>query len=296
MSTADREMSDQQSAALAPGGPGPVLVERSERLQELSEKLERATEADDSVPAELMDQYRTLVFSEYFRDRQTLRFGWPDELYIPSEADYRTYWIVPPPDDHRYNDAWAGQTGGGPTSCYARQTDGRIFSFVNISGLNPGYTGWSGVAAPFRPTSSRTVEVGATIDLVNQMRWWYLPGPAAGYSKVSYHARVSLGVWNTDVNNVGWYPASTIASRTILDTSAIGLGGEAITVRRHAFNDLRTKVHLQAGFFHAVAVSFEVQVHGTFLDRSSKPYAKQPGDDIKLWADMAGVVESITIT
>jgi len=42
-------------------------------------------------------------------------------------------------------------------------------------------------------------------------------------------------------------------------------------------------------------VSFEVEMIPTFLDSSNQPYTKKPGDDVKLWASMYGVVESISI-
>lgn len=35
-----------------------------------------------------------------------LSIAWPHSLYIPAKANYRNYWILPAPEDHRYKLSW----------------------------------------------------------------------------------------------------------------------------------------------------------------------------------------------
>jgi hypothetical protein len=52
---------------------------------------------------------------------------------------------------------------------------------------------------------------------------------------------------------------------------------------------------MQGGHTYAVGVSFEAEIVAEVLDRNNRRYLKQPGDDIKLWASIAGRVQSISV-
>jgi hypothetical protein len=48
----------------------------------------------------LMDQLFTLNLKD------VLSIGWPPSLYIPGNADWKKYWILPPPAANRYSQSW----------------------------------------------------------------------------------------------------------------------------------------------------------------------------------------------
>lgn len=236
--------------------------------------------------------YRDAIFTSVLKDRPTLIFAWPDSLYIPSQADYRLYWISPPPADHRYAYAYADPTG----SSTADAGTGRLFAWVNVSDLSPGYTGYAGVGARVVPTATLSyLTVGAAVDLVAESRWWYLPGSSAGFATFSYSATAFLAVWEIDPVTGRWELVRPFASRSLFSFREGGLGGSAVQTDRQIFDDLSATVQVQSGRQYAVTLDFEVTIGYDVRDRSDQqPYRKQPGDDIKLWASVAGQVASIS--
>lgn len=298
MSTTDREEPDRGVRHLDAGRPaGPLTARPSAQLQAVHDELDLAVASGGPVPEQLMDHYSTAIVREYVSERHSPKWLWPDSLYIPAQADFRRYWILPPPDSRRYCYEWAGQTGGGPTPCQASAADGRLFSWVNVSALNPGYIGWAGTGVRFAPTAQRSlVTVGCTVDLVAEKRWWYLPGPSAGYANIKYRGTVYVAVWQISPADGSWVPVRPFGYRTVLDVTESGLGGSAVQSTHHALADVGATVEVQGGSAYGVGVAFEVEILPTFLDRFNKQYEKQPGDDIKLWASMAGTAESITVS
>lgn len=283
------------SALRDEGRPGSTLMPT--RSAAVDAVLERIETAEHAPPLELLDEYRSLVFRDFVSERPSFTLAWPEHLYIPAQADSRRYWFTDAPADHRYRYDWANTSGGQPAGSHASADDGRLFAWTNVSGLEPGYTGYAGVGARFAPTASLSyVRLGTSVDLVAEHRWWYLPGPQAGYSDVRYLGTVFLAVWEIDPVTGRWELVRPFASRSVLSDQRQGQGGAAVVSARHAFDDLGVTVQLQGGHVYAVGVSFEAQVRHTLLDRDGSAYSKQPGDDVRLWASMLGTVESISIS
>ena len=235
--------------------------------------------------------YRDSIFTTLAQGRPVFTLAWPDHLYIPGQADHREYWFVPPPDDHRYRYAYAGPPGAST----ADAADGRLFAWVNTSGLEPGYTGYAGVGARITPSATLAyLTIGADMDLLAEARWWYLPGTDAGYATFSYRAAVFVAAWVIDPVSGRWELLRPFASRTLLAFRESGQGGSAVVSQRHAFDDLTARVQVQAGRQYAVTASFEVTIAHDCRDRRGARYVKQPGDDIRLWASLTGQVASIT--
>ncbi len=237
--------------------------------------------------------YRDHIFTEILLERPWFTLAWPDHLYIPGQADHRPHWIVPPPDDHRYRYAYADGSGAST----ADAGTGRLFSWVNVSGLNPAYTGFAGVGAAVRPAATLAyLTVGADVDLLAETRWWYLPGPAAGYSTFRYRGTAYVAVWAIDPVSGAWELLRPYGARTLFAFDERGQGGTAVDSRRHAFDDVRATVQVQGGRRYAVTVSFEATITYDCRDRGGRPYVKAEGDDIRLWASIAGSVPSISAT
>ncbi|MFE6967676.1 hypothetical protein ACFVAJ_21560 [Agromyces sp. NPDC057679] len=275
---------------------GPLTFSPPPGVAALHDRLELAV-MDETIPLDQLVELRDLIFRDYFTDRPVFTLNWPDSLYIPSEADSREYWFTEAPADRRYRYSWANTIGGQPAGSHASEKDGRLFAWVNVSGLAPGYTGYAGTGVRFAPSASLSyVRLGADIDLVAEHRWWYLPGTDAGYSNVDYRGTAYLAVWEIDLVTGRWELVRPFGARSLFAFSRQGQGGSAIVSTKRTFADLGATVQLQGGHVYAVGVSFEVQMGHTMLDRRGAPYVKQPGDDIKLWSSLLGTVHSISVS
>lgn len=275
-------LADAGAPATAIGLPDEALRHARDRL-ELT--LDRATHVRESA-----HHLRDAVVGATLRDRSPFTLAWPDTLYIPTQADWHGYWFTPAPDDHRYRYAWADPDGAST----ADVADGHLFAWNNVSDLRPAYTGYAGVGVRLAPTATLSyLTVGADIDLVAESRWWYLPGPNAGYPSVSYRGTAYLAVWQIDPVSGRWELLRPFGARNLFSYSRGGTGGEGISSQHVAFDDLTTTVQVQSGRQYAVGVSFEVRIEHDTQDRQGKPYQRQDGDDIKLWGYLLGSVASI---
>lgn len=281
-------------AEMDSGGPSGALgLTNHPALKEAHADLERHL-FDNSEAREAVLEYRNAAFGQYFHDRPIFTLAWPPSLYIPSEANPATYWFSTPPADHLFRYRW---TDPAPSVSTASEKSGRLFSWTNVSGLNPSYTGVAGVGVRFAPTPSlSTVKISADVDLVAESRWWYLVGPSAGYANFSYRGTVYLSVWEISPVTGLWELQRPFASRVLFQHRESGQGGTAIQSHHHAFDDLSVRLQLQRGHAYGIGVSFEVEVGYECHDRNGRPYQKQPGDDIRLWASMLGSVSSISVS
>jgi hypothetical protein len=259
-------------------------------LEEIHRELELHT-LDGNLDG--VRTYRDALFSRYFTDRPVFTLAWPAALYIPSEADARKYWFTEPPADHRYRYSW---TDPQPTASSASEKTGHLFSWVNVSALNPGYTGAAGTGVRIIPQATlSTVKVSADISLVANYHWWYLVGNSAGSSNFSYSGTVYIAVWEINPVTGVWELLRPFASRSLFSFRESGAGGSAITSTHHAFDDLSVRMQLHGGHTYGIGVAFEAQVSFVCTDGQGHPYVKQPGDDIRLWASILGDVASISV-
>ena len=241
-------------------------------------------------------KYKDAIFAQYFRERPEFTLAWPDSLYIPSQADYKNYWIAAPPASHRYRYHWVHTADGKPAGSFASEETGHLFSWVNVSGLNPAYIGFAGTGVSLVPQATLSyVKVSADIDTVTETRWWFMPGANAGIANFSYRGTAYVGGWEVDPVTGQWALLKPFGARTLFKQEESGQGSSAIDSQVHAFNDLSVTLQLQGGHSYAIGVAFEVEITFDCRDRNGHPYQKQPGDDIKLWASIAGSVASITV-
>lgn len=276
------------------GGPASSLgMSGHGALDTVHRELERHT-LDGPGAIDPLLTYRDALLGRYIIDRPIFTLAWPTSLYIPADADPAKYWITAPPADHRYRYRW---TDPQPTASSASEKTGHLFSWTNVSGLNPSYTGAAGVGVRIVPTNSlSTVRVSADVDLVAESRWWYLVGSSAGFANFSYRGTVYISAWEISPVTGQWELLRPFGSRVLLQYRESGQGGTAIRSDHHAFDDLSVRLQLQGGHTYGIGVSFEVEVGFDCHDRNGKPYQKQPGDDIKLWASMTGEVSSISVS
>ena len=296
-STARSELRQPSTVESEVGAPaGPISFVRRREIEAVHQEIELST-GNRSRSLVGVRKYRDALFANYFRDRSPFVVTWPDNLYIPADADYRTYWSSPPPDDHRYRYRWANGRDGQPDGSDASEKTGRLFSWVNASALDTGYIGFAGTGVTLVPRASlSSVTVTAEVDLVAESRWWFLPAGPIGFAAFSYRGTAYVAGWEIDPITGAWELLSPFGSRTLFAFDESGKGGSAISSQRHAFTDLAVTLQLRGSRTYAFGVALEAQISLECRDRSGTPYLPQPGDDVKLWASIAGIVPSITLT
>lgn len=289
-----REPSNVESEVGAPAGP--ISFVRRREIEAVHREVEsNAGDRDRTLVG--VHKYREALFANYFRARSPFVITWPDNLYIPADADYRTYWSSPAPDDHRYRYRWANGRDGHRDGSDASEKTGRLFSWVNASDMDTGYIGFAGTGVTLVPRASlSSVTVTATVDLVAESRWWFLPAGPIGFAAFSYRGTAYIAGWEIDPITGAWELLSPFGSRTLFAFDESGKGGSAISSQRHAFTDLSVTLELRGSRTYAIGVALEAQISFECRDRSGTPYVRQPGDDVKLWASIAAVVPSLTMT
>ena len=100
-STARSELRRPSSVESEVGAPaGPISFVRRREIEAVHQEIELST-GDRTRALVGVRKYRDALFANYFRPRSPFVVTWPDNLYIPADADYRAYWSSPAPDDHR---------------------------------------------------------------------------------------------------------------------------------------------------------------------------------------------------
>ncbi len=126
------------------------------------------------------------------------RVRWPASLYIPRNADYRDYWISPPPDRQRYALAWPG-VGNGVRPDWADAATGDLFAYTIVPWTTPGADTRSeaGIGILYTPKFALgTVDFQPIINVKDGILasvLEYFPTLSAGH--VTLKASVVLAAW-----------------------------------------------------------------------------------------------------
>jgi hypothetical protein len=294
------------------GAPaGPISFVRRREIESIHQELEHTgADLDRRQPGTgtpvagtsgtaqaVTAKYSEALFTNYFRARAPFIDTWPDDVYIPADADYLNYWSSPPPDDHRYRYRWSNSRNGSQDGSTASERTGQLFSWVNASALDAGYIGFAGTAVAFVPRASlSSVTARADIELVAESRWWFRPAGRIGFAAFAYRGTAYIAGWEIDPVTGAWDLLTPFGSRTVFAFDEHGRGGSPISSQRHAFSDLSTTLQLRGSHTYAIGVALEAQISFECRDKSGKPYVRRDGDDVKLWAAIAGLVPSITLT
>lgn len=279
------------------GAPaGPISFVRRREIEVIHQELEQAAGNRDRTLVGAQ-RYREALFANYFRPRVPFIDTWPDNVYIPAAADYLTYWSSPPPDDHRYRYRWSNTRDGEHDGSEASERSGQLFSWVNASAMDAGYIGFAGTGVALVPRASlSSVTVRADIELVAESRWWFHPTGPIGFAAFAFRGTAYVAGWEIDPVTGNWDLLTPFGSRTLFAFDESGRGGSPISSQRHAFSDLTTTLQLRGSHTYAIGVALEAQITFECRDKAGKPYTRKDGDDVRLWAAIAGLVPSITLT
>jgi hypothetical protein len=265
-----------------------------------TEKLEQSLSRGNLVDLPVLGGHRDAIFSTIFRDRPTFSLAWPPGWYIPGDADFRSYWVTPPPPGNRYQFGWANsQLYPGNTVLKGSKETGQVYSYTALLPSDSSDSVFCGVAARFQPSSTLSfIDVSIDVDIVAHSRiWTLLARPTSSGPTVHIRCTAFVCVWHIDPVTNAWELVRPFGSQTLANRSESGQGGSPIMTQNTHFagNGLATRVQVESGRSYAVGFQAQVDIDAHVLDTSHQPYQRGDGDDWKLWADMSCFVRQITI-
>ncbi len=240
----------------------------------------------------LLDQLFTL------RLKDIVSIGWPPWLYIPGNADWKNYWILPPPAANRYSQSWTPappSTGVGTAS----SGNGTLFDFQQIMTNEQFVFSDTGLGVLFTP--SRTLSVVSfepQVDCSGEHRWWAEFGPqflVAGSSRVK--TSLILAVWQQIPGPAGW----DLLNWKLFDVADSfpnsGLGHGMVTPYQKSFtgSDLSTPFLVQSGRTYLFGVVARVSVWSSYTDSRGNPLPRITDGSFRVWGTLACYIPRIGI-
>jgi hypothetical protein len=223
-----------------------------------------------------------------------LEIGWPSYLYIPSQADHRPYWFVPPPDSNRYQRQWAPPPSPAGFN-KASAADGTLHVQQRIRTTDTYVQAEAGLGIFYTPTASLSeITVEADVRCSGEHRWFNeLDRLFVGHTTV----RASLFV-------VAWHQIPTgydlIGSRRFEVVTAgpnTGLGQSAITPYSRSFSgsQLATPFVVQQGRTYLLGIVARVSVWSTLTDDRGRPLPLIENGTFRVWGSLACAVPTIEV-
>lgn len=260
--------------------------------------------SDDPFRAGMMT-HRDKVLSHLYdrwRDRPPFTLAWPSSLYIPAEADWKPYWIVPPPDDHRYAFDWA------PTPSLAGYNEasreqGTLYCIQRIRTIDRYVQAEAGLGVLFTPT--RTLSVVSLQPRVNcsgEHRWFAEFG-TEGFSQVrvagSTQVKTSLilAAWQQIPGSTGWDLLHWKQFAVSGNGPTSGSGHAAITPYQRSFSgaELATPFLVEAARTYLLGVVARVSVWSTLTDDRGQPLPLIEDGTFRVWGSLACAVPQIEV-
>ena len=89
-------------------------------IEDIRKEIESQLALDEPVPPDLLRRYAALWHTTFQAQRYFPAFTWPAGLYIPTDADWRNYWLAAPPPANRYQWQYPATSQIGRASCRER--------------------------------------------------------------------------------------------------------------------------------------------------------------------------------
>lgn len=287
-------------ASLTNKGPsGPIKEHVSTRSLENLDRAEHALTSGGEL--HVLDQHSDLIFTEFARDRPVFTLAWPASWYIPIDADFNNYWVVPPPAENRYDFGWAqSQLYPPPTAMRGNPNTGQVYAYTALNPSDSHDSAYAGVGVRFSPSATLAyADVSIDADIQAHSRIWTLLGhPTSNLPTMRIRCTAYVCVWEIDLVTGAWELVRPFGSHSLVSRYETGLTGTPIqTVNAHYTGaGLTTRVQVQAGHVYAMGFQAQVDIDCDVKDVTGKPYQRTDADDWKLWADMVCSIPQITVT
>src|SRR5690242_15689899 len=150
---ADTETDTDDAIVIERGGGGPITAHDNTVVLEFQRGIEEVLARGETVEPQELRDYSERIF-DFIRRDIVLTLAWPSTWYIPTQADYRNYWITEPPVANRYAFGWGeSRLYPPPNALSGSAATGAVFSYTSLNPSDSHDTAFAGVAALFRPSA-----------------------------------------------------------------------------------------------------------------------------------------------
>jgi hypothetical protein len=225
-----------------------------------------------------------------------LSIAWPGYLYIPAKADYRSYWILPAPDDNRYKLSWSPApmpAGYGEAS----HETGRLYCSQRIRTIDRYARAEAALGVIHSPKATLSVvDLRAEAHCAGDHRWYQMMDqPVAGQTSVK--TELLLVVWQSIPGPNPWELLQWKNFAVAQGGPNTGSGYGAITSYSRSFstNELSAPFLLQANRTYLLAVMARVRVYSTLTDTRGNPLPLVEDGSFRVYGSLACTVPRIEI-
>ena len=228
--------------------------------------------------------------------RDRISIGWPESLYIPAKADWKKYWILPPPAKNLYSQSWAPTPSPAGYNT-ASHNDGTLYCSQRIRTIDKYVQSEAGVGVLFTPKRTLSVvSLQPQVDCSGETRWFAMydnPGMVAGTTLVK--TSLILAVWHSIPT--GWDLINWKQFEVTRSGPNSGSGYYPITPYQKSFTgkDLATPFLVQSNRTYLFGVVARVSVWSTLTDDRGNPLPLIENGTFRVWGSLACVVPQIEI-
>ncbi|HEY1472347.1 MAG TPA: hypothetical protein VGF61_25135 [Candidatus Acidoferrum sp.] len=262
-----------------------------EGLAEWNKSLDRYAHetAGGGRPAQVLD-FKT--HTHFLKDLISRRpfYLWPDDLYIPGNADYKNYWPWPCPADHRYGREWIS----GNDVNQASAKEGHVWAYTALNQYMPHTHSEAGIGFLFTPTAKLAVySVKPSISALGTYRW-SISTTYYGGGWIYEWGVIYIAAWNINPADGKLELVTPYGVTTVFNESFNNLGTQAITnvVPPWSPGAISTNLLLEGGKSYLIGIIAAVDVTNTW----NVPQGKWPdGSDWLTWCTLDLMVPQINI-
>lgn len=271
---------------------------------ELDEMFGRGPVADEVVRASVRTHREKLLhhLSDRITERPPFTLAWPSSLYIPAGADWKQFWIVPPPGDHRYALDWAPPPSPAGSN-EASRGEGTLYCGQRIRTTDRYVQAEAGLGVLFTPTRTLSVvSLQPQVHCSGEHRWFAEFGTevfsqvrVAGATKVK--TSLILAAWQQIPGSVGWDLLHWKQFAVSGNGPNSGLGHGAITPYQRSFSgaELATPFLVEAARTYLLGVVARVSVWSTLTDDRGQPLPLIEDGTFRVWGSLACAVPQIEV-
>jgi hypothetical protein len=270
---------------------------------ELDQVYGKGRHSEEVVQTKVMSHGKKLLDSLSARDLFTgISIGWPASLYIPGNADWKKYWIMAPPGDHRYALSWtpAPSPAGYNTASHAT---GNIYCSQRIRTIDKYVQSEAGLGILYTPQHTLSVvSMQPVVNCSGDHRWFSEFG-TPGFSQVrtagSTQIKISLmlAAWQKIPGPAGWdllhWKQFEVAGNG--PSSGSGQGAIAHYDRFFTGKDLATPFLVESARTYLFGVVARVSAWSSLTDDRGRPLPLIEDGTFRVWGSVACMIPQIEI-
>ncbi len=245
-----------------------------------------------------LDTLRDLTFRWSTKlDSPIMRLRWPPDLFIPGEADYKNYWVTPPPHDHVFQRDWTNPAGSPNT---ANNGTGQIFAYDSPASYQSRTTTSSTIAIEYTPTAavSQVIVRGEGNVLGQAHQDFSKATRRTGLCHGRYFGTLFLLGWMVDSLSDQWERLPQVGRVNVFYYESWSADENSLQQYPVSFtkDQLSARFLVERGKKYVFGVSAQVSVEADVREFSgTAPYTRSAGEDLKLWCNLGGALTQMTV-